>query len=351
MVVIACLNMLPHEYLMTDSDRVNLLEWYRANRRPLPWRANRDPYRIWISEVMLQQTTVEAVKPYFERFLTAFPTLNHLAKAPLEQVLENWAGLGYYSRARNLHKAAKTLVKLPRFPQSYQELLELPGFGPYTSRAVSSIAFGEKVGVLDGNVIRVVSRKLGEGFTWWQNSERQKMQDHVDQFSGGGPSDELNQGLMELGATICTPANPKCILCPWLKTCEGRKKGLVEKLPLKKEKRAREIWLWQPEVRLNSKKLLWFEKNLNGPFLRNELLPPGEFRQLKKKPSEFDLRHSITHHDIYIDVQIQNVKGTMKNLNGRWLAPNEVAKSSPFSIVKKVLHHALQDETKVSRKK
>src|SRR5690606_28771755 len=135
-----------------------LLRWYAENRRDLPWRKGRDPYRVWISEVMLQQTTVRAVIPYYERFMERFPTVAALAAAPEEQVLNSWAGLGYYSRARNLHRAAKALAELKGFPKTHMELAKLPGFGEYTSRAVSSIAFGEPVGAVDGNLIRVISR-------------------------------------------------------------------------------------------------------------------------------------------------------------------------------------------------
>lgn len=333
---------------MTDNDRVNLLEWYRANRRPLPWRENRDPYRIWISEVMLQQTTVEAVKPYYARFLERFPNLEALAAAPLSDVLEKWAGLGYYSRARNLHKAAQALASLPQFPRTYKELLELPGFGPYTARAVSSIAFGEKVGVIDGNVIRVLSRKTATGYQWWQPAEREKLQKLVDEFVAPGPSEELNQALMELGATICTPQSAKCMLCPWLQSCEGRKRDKVDSLPLKKEKRAKEIWLWQPVLHFDRKGRLLFVKNEKGPFLRNQMLPPGRFTKLKKRPRTYDLRHSITHHDIFIDVQ-RAQKG--KITDGQWFSLDEVAKTSPFSILKKVIQKGLPNESMASSRR
>ena len=162
------------------EDQKNLIAWYQKNKRVLPWRASQDPYKIWISEVMLQQTTVTAVIPYYEKFLKLFPTVQKLAAATIEDVYEMWAGLGYYSRARNLHKSAVLLSEMilsgNGFPQSYQQLLELPGFGPYTARAVSSLAFGEKTGVLDGNVIRVLSRKYGIDSDWWQTVARNDLQ-------------------------------------------------------------------------------------------------------------------------------------------------------------------------------
>lgn len=149
------------------EDRASLVAWYQKNKRVLPWRKDRNPYRIWISEVMLQQTTVAAVVPFYERFLERFPTVDDLAKASIEQVYEVWAGLGYYSRARNLHKAAQSIFE-HGFPQKAEQLIELSGFGPYTSRAVASLAFNEHVGVLDGNVIRVLTRRYGLDIPWWE---------------------------------------------------------------------------------------------------------------------------------------------------------------------------------------
>ncbi|MCB0368811.1 MAG: A/G-specific adenine glycosylase, partial [Bdellovibrionales bacterium] len=223
----------------------HLSKWYLKNRRPLPWRAHKDPYAIWISEVMLQQTTVAAVIPYYERFISNFPTVKALANAPVEQVLENWSGLGYYSRARNLHKSAQILAT-KGFPSSYLDLIELPGFGPYTSRAVSSIAFGENVGVLDGNVIRVLSRHFGIAEPWWETKVRKKFQDLVDQIVNKGNSSVLNQALMELGATVCTPEKTLCVLCPLNKTCYALKKDEVQKFPLKKKKPKMLLWSYTP---------------------------------------------------------------------------------------------------------
>jgi len=148
-----------------------LMNWYEINKRSLPWRTNQDPYRIWISEIMLQQTTVVAVIPFYEKFLNNFKTVSDLAEATEAEVLKNWSGLGYYSRARNIHKAAKLLSE-SGFAKTAVELAELPGFGPYTSRAVSSICFEEKVGVLDGNVIRVLCRYLGLNYQWWNPQPR-----------------------------------------------------------------------------------------------------------------------------------------------------------------------------------
>lgn len=229
-----------------------LLDWYRNNKRDLPWRQNRDPYRIWVSEVMLQQTTVAAVIPYYEKFMKRFPTVHQLASASEQEVIEYWAGLGYYSRARNLHKAAKEISE-KGFPKTAAELIELSGFGPYTSSAVASLAFNEKVGVLDGNVIRVLSRVNGLSLKWWLPKEREQLQKLSNELAQTEFNSEINQGLMELGATVCTPKKTLCLLCPWKKFCKALKADIVDKLPLSKPKQAGEIWVWDMELYLQKR--------------------------------------------------------------------------------------------------
>ena len=321
---------------MTETDRVNLLNWYRQNQRPLPWRKNRDPYRVWISETMLQQTTTEAVKPYYEKFLKRFPTVEDLANSPIESVLEMWAGLGYYSRARNLHKAAQELAE-KGFARSYQKLIELPGFGPYTSRAVSSIAFGEEVGVLDGNVIRVLSRKNNLALEWWRPKERDILQKKADEVVAGGPSHELNQALMELGATICTPQNPKCLLCPWLSTCEGQKKQTHTLLPLKKPKAAGETWHWKATVYTRQNRIYLVE-NTGAPFLKGQWLLPAEAKKVKTAPQKFTFKHGITRYDIYVSIEKKSqISAQHKKQQGRWVELEKLAQISPFSLMTKAL--------------
>lgn len=327
----------------------DLLRWYAENKRDLPWRQGRDPYRIWISEVMLQQTTVVAVIPYYERFLSKFPTLQSLADAPLEQVLEAWAGLGYYSRARNLHKSAQLLAQ--KFPTTAQELLDFPGFGPYTSRAVASLAFGESVGVLDGNVIRVLTRVFGFNFAWWNKQEREKLQNLSDQLAASGPSHFINNGLMELGATICTPTRPLCLLCPWKKQCQSLKNDLISQIPQKKPRKESEVWVWTPQLyrrqeKKSGKTSEWIAlvKNDYTPFLKGQMIFPGTIQQQKKKPKSFDLRHSITHHQIYI--QIENSRNSAVDLKKipakdiQWIQIKDLKKINPSNLLQKVLSHS-----------
>lgn len=317
-----------------------LVAWYRKAKRDLPWRKNRDPYRIWVSEVMLQQTTVAAVIPFFERFMARFPRLEALASAPLEDVLEHWAGLGYYSRARNLHRAAQELVQTG-FPKTYEELLKLPGFGPYTARAVASLAFDEKVGVLDGNVIRVLSRRFGLALEWWKPSGREVLQTIADRMAKAQPPAELNQGLMELGATVCTPQSPACALCPWVKNCVARQENTLEQLPLKRPRREREIWAWRPIV-TEKRQRIFVVENDYAPFLKGHWILPGTVQRLKKAPSRFDYKGTVTHHDIFVSVKTEKTTGRKK---GRWISLASLEKEIPASLVRKAILAAIRAKT------
>ena len=211
-----------------------LLGWYDANKRAMPWRRTKDPYRIWLSEVMLQQTTVATVIGYFERFLERFPDVRALARADEAAVLRLWAGLGYYSRARNLHRAAKAVVEehAGRFPRTLQGLRSLPGVGRYTAAAVASIAFGLPAELVDGNVIRVYARL----FALRGDPRSPALQEKVwtlaaEHLDHGRPGD-WNQALMELGATVCSPVGPECGRCPLSKSCLARKRGLQDSIPV-----------------------------------------------------------------------------------------------------------------------
>src|ERR1039458_6565162 len=214
-----------------------LLRWYGAQHRDLPWRRTRDPYRIWVSEIMLQQTRAEAVIPYYQRFLERFPSVAALAAASGEEVLASWSGLGYYSRARNLHKAARLMEGV--FPSGYQAIRDLPGVGDYTAAAISSIAFGLPYAVLDGNVMRVVARVTNDpadiGASRTRARFRELAQNHLDGLRRG-QAGAFNQAMMELGATVCLPRAPRCGICPLAAVCEARRAGRQQQLPVKPRK-------------------------------------------------------------------------------------------------------------------
>ncbi len=215
-----------------------LLAHYDTHAREMPWRGERDPYRIWISEVMLQQTRVETVRARYAPFLAAFPDVASLATAGEHAVLKAWEGLGYYGRARNLRRAAAAIVAEHggRLPEAGEALAALPGFGPYTSAAVSSIAFGARAAVLDGNVVRVLARLLDERRDVGEARVRARLAAAADALVDPGRPGDWNQAIMDLGATVCVPRAPRCLLCPFLRRCAGRAAGVAETLPVKARK-------------------------------------------------------------------------------------------------------------------
>ena len=214
-----------------------LVKWYYQNARKLPWRtvggAHFDAYQVWISEIMLQQTTVKTVIGYFEKWMTRFPNLETLAQADIEEVLLYWQGLGYYTRARKIHECAKVLTQKyqGKFPRERKELLKLPGIGPYSASSILAFAFNQKETIIDGNVIRVISRLYGIE-TQVDKNKIFELGEHLTDEER--PADYAS-GIMDLGATVCTPQNPKCLLCPWQKFCIANQKGLQDKIPLIKK--------------------------------------------------------------------------------------------------------------------
>jgi A/G-specific adenine glycosylase len=221
--------------------RKHLLGWFRQFQRDLPWRRTQDPYRIWLSEIMLQQTRVAAVIPYYQRFLERFPDVRALAEASEEEVLRLWSGLGYYTRGRNLQRAAQLIVAKHggSFPQTEREILALPGIGPYTAAAILSIAFGSQHAVLDGNVARVLSRLDAIGGDLHDPLRWHALQNSADHLLDRKSPSDWNQAMMELGAMICTPRSPQCLLCPVSECCRARQMGLAESLPEKRRTRAK----------------------------------------------------------------------------------------------------------------
>ncbi len=221
-----------------------LLGWYNASHRILPWREHITPYRVWISEIMLQQTRVEAVKPYYERFLQALPDIGKLAAVSEEELLKLWEGLGYYNRARNLKKAAILIEEKygGQMPKTYAELLTLPGIGSYTAGAIASIAFGEPVPAVDGNVLRILARVLADDSDIKEPKTRRRMEGLLAAVMPDGQAGAFNQAMMELGAVICIPnGEPKCVLCPWREYCRARAEDAVSSYPKKSPKKARGI--------------------------------------------------------------------------------------------------------------
>lgn len=221
----------------TKGIRKNLLHWYDQNKRDLPWRKSRDPYRIWVSEIMLQQTRVDTVIPYYQRFMENFPTLIDLAEADEDEVLKYWEGLGYYSRARNLHAAVKKVATVygGKVPEDLQTISQLKGIGAYTAGAVLSIAYNQPEPAVDGNVMRVFSRWFAMKDDVAKPATRRKMEAYALQVMCRERPGDFNQGLMELGALICHPLSPVCDSCPVNSLCQARQQGIQHELPVKKK--------------------------------------------------------------------------------------------------------------------
>lgn len=221
-----------------------VVEWFREHKRDLPWRRKPDAYRVWVSEIMLQQTRVEAVKPYYERFLKELPTVEELAEAQEDKLLKLWEGLGYYNRVKNMQKAAQQIMMdyHGRFPDTYEEIRTLKGIGNYTAGAISAFAYGIPKPAVDGNVLRVVSRLVGSREDIMKQSVRRKIEDALEQVIPADAASDFNQGLIELGAIVCVPnGEAKCGECPVAGLCEARKQGIIAEIPVKSKGRARRI--------------------------------------------------------------------------------------------------------------
>jgi A/G-specific adenine glycosylase len=300
-----------------------LLAWYDRHRRSLPWRAapgqTADPYHVWLSEIMLQQTTVAATIPYFDKFLVRFPTLDVLAAAPLEDVLAAWAGLGYYARARNLHACARAVIVAGGFPQDLTGLAGLPGVGDYTAAAIGAIAFGIPTVPVDGNVERVTARLFAV------TEELPRSKSLLRQFAvrlGDDPAararpSDFAQALFDLGATVCTPVRPSCALCPWMADCAGRRAGIAEELPHRATKRVRPLrhgvhfWLTDESGNVLLRRrprdgLLGGMTELPGTEWRGTPWHADEVPPLAPMPADWkhagQVRHGFTHFELSIEL-------------------------------------------------
>lgn len=230
--------------MISDDIVQPLLTWYDANKRILPWRMSKNPYDIWVSEIMLQQTRVEAVKPYYDRFMSELPTISDLAGAQTEQLLKLWEGLGYYNRVRNLQKAAIQIMEEydGQMPADYELIVKLPGIGSYTAGAIISIAFEKPYPAVDGNVLRILTRLSADPSDILSAKFKKQMEKEVSEIMPQTRPGDFNQAMMELGATVCLPNGaPKCEACPWRDMCQARKQCLLDKIPYKEKKKKRTI--------------------------------------------------------------------------------------------------------------
>ena len=353
-----------------NSFRTCLLAWYDAHARDLPWRENRDPYRVWVSEIMLQQTRVAAVIAHYHEFLRRFPTVSKLAAAREASVLAAWSGLGYYRRARMLHRAAKVVVRElgGKFPGTAEGWRELPGIGRYTAAAIASIACGERVAVVDGNVERVLQRVSGRrlaGEELWRTAEALLEPERPGDF---------NQAMMELGATVCTPRGPACLTCPVVELCatRGEMAGSAKSHRQKKRdihyalsRRDGEVFLvqrprdarlmpgmWelpeipsgakarpQPEPSIAALKRCATQKQIPPELSPRERLRAGRNDKANRPPSRllFTLRHSITVTDFTVQVWRG---GAPAQAAGEWIAARRLSKLAMTGLARKILRRA-----------
>jgi A/G-specific adenine glycosylase len=282
-----------------------LLAWYRRAHRDLPWRRTREPYCIWVSEIMLQQTRVQAVIPYYQRFLERYPTVEALAAAAEPDVLALWAGLGYYSRARNLRRAAQEVVTAGGFPRDYAALRGLPGIGDYTAAAIASIAFQLPHAVVDGNVLRVVARVENDASNIASARTRERFRDIARRWMGRSLPGAFNQALMELGATVCLPANPLCRACPLAGGCRALQEGTVAQLPVKLRPAAPVSIVSVLLLVRRGDRVLLRQKEAGARRMAGfwELPEAGDLPEARAGKSFGAFRHTITHHHFTFTVR------------------------------------------------
>ncbi len=337
------------------------LDWYDRRRRALPWRAGPgekvDPYAVWLSEIMLQQTTVAAVKPYFAAFLTRWPNVKVLAKAPVEEVMRQWAGLGYYSRARNLHACAMTIADNfgGRFPDDEAKLLKLPGLGPYTAAAIAAIAFGRRAVVVDGNVERVIARLYA--IETPLPAAKPLIRKRADELTPYERPGDYAQAMMDIGATICTPKQPACVICPLSAECAGRATGDPARFPIKAQK---------PE-RPRRRGAAYFIARKDGAILMRTRAPKGLLGGMTEIPgtpwetdssADFDevfaqkhapiaarfrkldaeVEHVFTHFALRLSIYMAKVEdGKPAPGDCRWVSAENLDKEALPSLMRKVI--------------
>jgi A/G-specific adenine glycosylase len=338
------------------------LAWFDRYRRDLPWRRTRDPYRVWLSEVMLQQTRVETVLPYYERFLARFPTIEELALAPLEEVLALWSGLGYYRRARQLHIAARRIAAAGEFPRTLDGLQELPGIGAYTAAAVASIAFGAIVPVLDGNVERVMSRFLALAEDPRRTEARARLLAGAARLLDPARAGDSNQALMEVGATLCLPRRPRCELCPLQPGCAAAQEGEPERYPAPRRRRRSEgrRLLVVVVVEAGGERVLLFRRPPDSqllagtwelPWLDLDAAGDARPRRLTEKyggdwrlgPKLARVRHGITFRALDVSVcraELRHGGELREGIESGWFGTPERAELPMSSLVGKVLRAA-----------
>jgi len=336
----------PELYAMRDT----LIQWYRAEKRDLPWRENKDPYRIWVSEIMLQQTRVEAVKPYYERFLKELPTVKHLAEAQEDKLLKLWEGLGYYNRVRNMQKAAQQVMTdyQGEFPKTYEDIRTLKGIGNYTAGAISSFAYDIPKPAVDGNVLRVITRLLADESDIMKQSTKTRIEEILGEIIPEEDASDFNQGLIELGAIVCVPnGEPKCGECPIAAYCRARKEGKTDIIPVKTKAKERRIEKKTILIYRDGEKIAISKRGKKGLLagmyeLQNE---PGHMTMeevtnysksiglmpihIKELPAAKHIFSHVEWHMIGYEIRVDELEKTNKK-GLLFIHPEEIAKEYPI---------------------
>ncbi len=350
---------------MTITHAALLLAWYDRHRRTMPWRApageRTEPYRVWLSEIMLQQTTVATVHDYFHRFVKRWPTVEALAAAPLDDVLSAWAGLGYYARARNLHAGAKAVVDRHggRFPQDEATLLTLPGIGPYTAAAIRAIAFDQPASAVDGNVERVIARLFA--LQTPLPDVKPEIHARAAELVPAARVGDYAQAMMDLGATVCTPRNPSCVICPLMKGCTGRALGIAEDLPRRAPKALKPTRRGVAFVLSNRDGAVLLRKRpLKGLLGGMDEVPSSAWREgklvvaeaLKEAPVpanwkvlEGGVRHTFTH--FHLELTVAHALATTTRLaklvpGSAWVTLDRLTERALPTVMRKVIAHAVK---------
>ena len=340
----------------------NLINWHSHNARELPWKDTKDPYVIWISEVILQQTRVEQGLPYFHKFIERFPDVNSLASASEDEVLSYWQGLGYYSRARNLHHTAKTIMAIyeGNFPNQYEEIIQLKGIGPYTAAAIASFAFDSAYPVVDGNVLRVLSRFFAIDEPIDKNPAKKLIHDLAGELLDVKNPGTYNQAIMDFGATICKPKSPNCVTCPLMSMCGAYDLDIVDKLPVKAKKLQRKIRFFHYLIiadadqnivlRKRKENDIWAKLN-DFPLIETDCDDPLSHNQIVEKLNEigstdlhggivefeklFCEKHKLTHRDLNINYYQITSDFPLKSLKNEYFLVN-IKKVSNFAVPKPI---------------
>jgi A/G-specific adenine glycosylase len=331
---------------------VKLLQWYDVNARVLPWRAvsphRMDPYKVWLSEIMLQQTTVVVVKDYFLKFIAKWPTVEALAAAPLDDVLKAWAGLGYYARARNLHKCASVVVNdhAGKFPDTLEALQKLAGIGPYTAGAIAAIAFDKPFAAVDGNVERVLSRL--DAIETPLPLSKPQIKTRAQSLMSDHRAGDFVQALMDLGATVCTPKSPNCLICPWTDECQGRKLSIAATLPRKQPKQKIPTRKGHAYLAISSDGHILLRRRPDKGLLGGMMEVPGsDWSEAPKNVPPFAAKwkkqkgiveHTFTHFHLEVTVWVaREVNRLALDEGHRWVALSEAEDEALPTVMRKIL--------------